>query len=162
MQRRRSSFLLVFLSPFSRKAHKAGAAFRLGKNSWIKGSRVVGGREGVNPFASRWNTAFTLELCTYARCSRIRGRSRNTAFSSRRDGEPQGAGFPPASRETPPHSHSHGTAKVFINEENARVSRRERSSCAINSPMARNHFCRVLSLAPARDLIAQTTRQREY
>jgi len=39
---------------------------RHGKNSWIKGSRVAGGRERVNPLAPRWNTAFTLELWTYA------------------------------------------------------------------------------------------------
>lgn len=43
-----------------------------------------------------------------------------------------------------PHSHSHGTAKILINEENARVSRRERLPRTINNPMTRNHFYFIL------------------
>lgn len=108
---------------FSLLLEKIRKAAVSGKISESKGSRVVGGREGVNPFASRWNTAFTLELCTHAhdwnppRSNTLAVRV-IAALSSRK--LRRGAGFSLGVASDAGNSHSHSAAKVFI-----RKTRRE-------------------------------------
>lgn len=75
--------------------------------------------------------------------------------------KPYGGRLPPRLARDTAFAFSRHRESFHKRRECARIARRERSSCAINSPMTRHHFYIVLSFPETRGSIAQTTRQCE-